>query len=70
MARQKSDEEDSFFLFRDDEKINRLANNISTTEKEKEQIFKTAKIAEKNRNKVWEELRTINMWFFDGRWSL
>lgn len=70
MARQKSDEEDSFFLFRDDEKINRLADNISTTEKEKEQIFKTAKIAEKNQNKVWEELRTINMFFYDGRWTL
>lgn len=66
----KYDEEDSFFLWRDNKKIDRLANSIYSTANEIEELYKTAKIAEKNQNSVLDELGAINMLFHEGRWTL
>lgn len=68
VQRAKRDEEDSFFLWRSQSKINDLAKEISSTEKELKELIKTANIAKKNQDKLINELNAINMIFSEGRW--
>ncbi len=70
IQRAKREEEDSFFLWRDDKKISALADAISSTQKEIQQLRKTADIAKKNQEKLFDELSAINMIFYNGRWQL
>lgn len=70
MEKNKSDEEDTFFLWRDNDKIRRLDNSIYSTEKEIKDLLKIADIARKNQTTVNKELEAINMVFYDGRWTL
>lgn len=63
----KRDEEDSFFIWRDDDKIRRLSAQISNTQKENERIQELIQNMEQNKNKFYEYLNQI-MWFIDGSW--
>ena len=68
MQSQKKDEEDSFFLFRSDSLIRNLANEIAATGEEINELRKTANIAQKNQAMLFNELKAIDMIFFEGRW--
>ena len=63
----KRDEEDSFFIWRDDDKIRRLSAHISNTQKENERLQQLIQNMEQNKNKFYEYLDQI-MWFIDGSW--
>ena len=65
----KHDEEESFFIWRDDGKIRRLANRISDTQKENELMQNLINSMEKSREKFWHYMNQI-MWFDGGRWSV
>lgn len=69
MAYNKRDEEDSFFLWRDDAKIRRLANRIADTEEENRKMQKLVDNMEKNSGKFQDYMKQI-MWFTDERWSI
>lgn len=65
----KRDEEDSFFIWRDDDKIRRLSAQISNTQKENERIQQLIQNMEQNQSKFYEYLNQI-MWFIDGSWRI
>ena len=69
MEREKIDEEDSFFLWRNDARIRILADNIASIKKEIEQLRETADIAKKNKARLLDKLKAINMIFNKGRWD-
>ena len=55
----KRDEEDSFFIWRDDDKIRRLSSKISDTKKENERIQQLIQNMEQNKSKFYEYLNQI-----------
>ena len=65
----KRDEQDSFFIWRDDDKIRRLSAQISNTQKENERIQQLIQNMEQNQSKFYEYLNQI-MWFIDGSWRI
>lgn len=65
----KRDEEDSFFIWRDDNKIRRLASNISDTKKENERMQQLIKSMENNNQKFEDYMNQI-LWFEDGHWKI
>ena len=65
----KDDEEDSFFLWRDDDKIRRLAGQISDKKDEIQRMKQLIKNAEENSEMFEKELNSINMLFIDGKWQ-
>ena len=65
----KHDEEDSFFIWRDDEKIRRLAAQISNTQKENERIRQLVENMKRDREMFQSYLNQI-MWFVNGRWQV
>ena len=65
----RRDEQDSFFIWRDDDKIRRLSAQISNTQKENERIQQLIQNMEQNKNKFFEYLDQI-MWFIDGSWRI
>ena len=65
----KRDEEDSFFIWRDNDKIRRLSAQISNTQKENERIQQLIQNMEQNKNMFYEYLDQI-MWFIDGSWRI
>ena len=64
----KEDEEDSFFLWRSDDKIRRLANEISEIDDEIQHNRQVAKYFKKSLYRVNNELDTVNMIFANGSW--
>ena len=65
----KRDEEDSFFIWRDDDKIRRLSAQISNTTKENERLQQLVQSMEQNKSKFDDYLNQI-MWFIDGSWRI
>lgn len=65
----KRDEEDSFFLFRDDDRIKQLASKISDTRTENENMRRLVNRMEQDKEKFRKYMNQI-MWFTGGRWSM
>lgn len=65
----KRDEEDSFFIWRDDDKIRRLSAQISNTQKENKRIQQLIQNMEQNKNTFREYLNQIT-WFINGSWRI
>lgn len=67
--RWKEDEEDSFFLWRDDDYINRLENEIKELETFKENNLQLARYFKKSLNRVNRDLEEVEMIFRNGTWQ-
>ena len=65
----KHDEEDSFFIWRDDDKIRRLAARIADAKKENERMQQLVENMERNREMFQSYLNKI-IWFVNGRWQV
>lgn len=66
---RKHDEEDSFFIWRDDDKIRRLAARIADAKKENERMQQLVENMKRDREMFQYYLNQI-MWFFNGRWQV
>ena len=65
----KSDEEDSFFFFRDDDKIRSLAERIKDTEEENTNMQRLIDIMKQDSEKFKEYMKQI-MCFINGKWLM
>ena len=65
----KRDEEDSFFLWRDNKKINRMKQYIEDTQKDIEHDKKVAQYFKKSLYRVNRDLAEIDMIFANGNWQ-
>ena len=66
---QKRDEEDSFFLWRSNDKIRKLRNDIEEGKSILNELKNINRAMEKSRNKLDRELSAINMVYYKGKWG-
>lgn len=65
----KRDEEDSFFLWRSNDKIRQLGNDIEERKSIINELKNINRAMEKSRNKLDRELSAINMVYYKGKWG-